>query len=277
MVKMEILSFKEMQSIAANILKNLVVLCDKLGLRYSIAYGSLIGAVRHHGFIPWDDDIDIWMPRPDYEKLVKYWFDNEDLLMPYKLMNTDNNPYYPHMITRIVDTRTWIDVENEKDCGLGLFVDIYVHDGLGCDYEKATSYLWKSRRNSSLLFLSAREHFSKGLTKGWMKILTKYPAFIYSKLMGKKYFVNQAKKLCEGLDFEHSEYVACVGWCSYRPPRELLKKEWFDELIELNFEDFKVKAPKKYHEVLTQIYGDYMKLPPPRERIAHHLYTAYKK
>ena len=79
------------------------------------------------------------------------------------------------------------------------------------------------------------------------------------------------------LAFENSEYVACVCWCSYRPPRELLKKEWFNELIDMDYEGFKVKVPKRYHEVLTHIYGDYMQLPPEKERIAHHLYTAYRK
>lgn len=273
---MEKLTFKEMQSIAANILKEFAALCNKLGLRYSIAYGSLIGAVRHHGFIPWDDDVDVWMPRPDFEKLVKYWQENEEHLMPYKLMNTDNDPDYPHMITRIVDTRTWIDVVNEKDCGLGLFVDIYVHDGLGDNFDEATAYLWKSRRNSSLFFLSVRDHFHIGLTKG-LKIIIKYPAYLYAKLRGKRHFIQRAKQLCQALDYENSKYVACVCWCSYRPPRELLKKEWLEELIELDFEGFKVKAPKRYHEVLTHIYGDYMKLPPEKDRIAHHLYTAYRK
>lgn len=87
--------------------------------------------MRHKGFIPWDDDVDIMMPRDDYQKLISYFKDNSEKLKPLELFSYYNNEKYPHMISRISDSRYILDVDNEADYGIGLFVDIYPMDGVG--------------------------------------------------------------------------------------------------------------------------------------------------
>lgn len=274
---MKELSFSEVQQTSLGVLKAITDVCDHQGFRYSLAYGTLIGAVRHHGFIPWDDDIDIWMPRPDYDRLMTYLEQNEESLLPYKALNVFKNKDYPHMITRIIDTRTTIDVVNEKECGLGVFVDVLVLDGVGNDYEKALEIMKKARKNSSLLFLSARRYYHFGNTKGWKKRLLKIPAFIYTHLRSKMHYMKKAMAMVDGLDYENSQYVGVVRWCTYSPKRETFKKEWFDQVIKMQFDKYEFYVTKHYHEVLTQLYGDYMQLPPEEDRTHHHLFTAYSK
>ena len=274
---MEKLELRDVQKTAVGILQKIDFICQQLHIKYFIAYGTLIGAIRHQGFIPWDDDIDIMMSRPDYEIFMAFWKDNIDNLKPYECMTIENNPLYPHMITRISDSRTWLDVINEKDCGLGVFVDIFVLEGLGNDYKKALAIMRKARNISSLLFLSSRKYFHFGLTKGILKKILKIPAYIYTHLLGKMYFVNKSKKLVKGLDFEKSNYVGPVYWLTYSPEKEIIPKNWAEELIRVKFEGYDFFAPEHYDEILRNIYGDYMQLPPEKDRIAHHLYVAYKK
>ena len=134
--------------------------------------------MRHKGFIPWDDDVDIMMPRDDYQKLISYFKDNSEKLKPLELFSYYNNEKYPHMISRISDSRYILDVDNEADYGIGLFVDIYPMDGVGNSEEEYTSRKKLASKYSSLCFLSTREHFEFGTTKGLKIKIIKIPAYI---------------------------------------------------------------------------------------------------
>ena len=131
------LTMRENQQAAAEVMSVIHQICKKLDLKYFLAYGTLIGAVRHQGYIPWDDDLDIMMPRQDYDKLMAYFQENAEELAPYTLFTPDTVADYPYMIARVCDSRYEIETENEKDCGMGAFVDIYPLDGLGNDYHEA--------------------------------------------------------------------------------------------------------------------------------------------
>lgn len=148
----EPLALEEIQEASLHILEKIADLCDQLHLRYYLIYGTLIGAIRHKGFIPWDDDLDIMMPRPDYEKLITYFIENTDALRPLELFEPRVNPDYPYMIARISDNRYILDVTNEKDYGIGVFIDIYPYDGLGNTPKEALHYGLKGDRLSSLCF-----------------------------------------------------------------------------------------------------------------------------
>ena len=106
------LSLSEIQAGSLRILKTIDKVCNILNLRYFLAYGTLIGAIRHKNFIPWDDDIDIMMPRDDYKLLIDYFIKHKDELTPLELFSYYNNPKYPYMISRISDNRFYLDVEN---------------------------------------------------------------------------------------------------------------------------------------------------------------------
>ena len=105
---MKELSLREIQLSSLYILKAIADICEKHGIEYSLAYGTLLGAVRHKGFIPWDDDIDIMMSRPNYNRFVSFFIEKQNDYMPLKLVNMETEPCCPHFITRITDTRFYL-------------------------------------------------------------------------------------------------------------------------------------------------------------------------
>ena len=127
MVQVE-MSIDEIHEATLEILKVIDSIAKKLKIKYFMAYGSLIGVVRHKGFIPWDDDLDLMMLREDYEKFLVYFAEHEQELMPYKIFTNRNNKDYPNMIARVCNVNYPIQVENEIPCGMGIFVDIYPID-----------------------------------------------------------------------------------------------------------------------------------------------------
>lgn len=270
------MKMEDIQKVSLEILKSMTDIMDKQGLKYVLAYGTLIGAIRHKGYIPWDDDVDIMMGRPDYEKFIKYYNTHKEEFGHLEVMNMDNNKDYPYMITRVSDSRYEIEVDNERKCGLGIFVDIYPLDGIGNTVEEGKSILIESCKYPSSIFLATRKHYHFGTTKGWKKRLLKVPAFIYTHLMGKMYFVNKLNKLLSNLDYEGSKYVGCPAWTNY-PYIDVFEKDWIEDRIKWQFDKYEFYIPKEYDKVLRVTYGEYMKLPPEEDRIYHHLYLAYKK
>lgn len=269
------LSMNEVQQEAIEILKQVSDICEKLNIEYFLAYGTLIGAIRHEGFIPWDDDIDIMMPRNDYDRLCEYFVQNDNLIGDLKWFSPETNKDYPYMIARISSMKYVIDTDNEKPSGLGLFIDVYPLDGMGDDLELAKKRKKKINRTISLCFLSTRLSFKKGYTRSKLKMLIKYPAFIYSHLMGRDYFFKKIKKQAQLMDYNSSKYVGCVVWGSDDGVRAIFPKEWVDKTVDWKFAEYQFKVPKEYDCILRQLYGDYMQLPPEEDRIAHHFYSAY--
>lgn len=270
------LTMRENQQAAAQVMSVIHQICKKLDLKYFLAYGTLIGAVRHQGYIPWDDDLDIMMPRPDYDKLMAYFQENAEELAPYTLFTPDTVSDYPYMISRVCDSRYEIETENEKDCGMGAFVDIYPLDGLGNDFDQAVKFSLGSGKYASLCFLSTRLRCVKGLTTSKLRLLIKLPAFWLAKLVGKRWFMNKLTARAKSCDYEKSDYVGVVVWES-GGENAVFPKAWFEDPQEVDFEAYRFYIPARYHEILTKCYGDYMQLPPENERIAHHFYKIYRR
>ena len=185
---MKEISIKEAQKAMLEILKKIDEICDEQNITYFLMYGTLIGAVRHKGIIPWDDDIDIMMPRDDYDKFINYFLKYQDELKPYELYSQKNRKNYPYIIARISDSRYILDSKNEKDYGIGLFVDIYPFDGMGNNKEEAIRLGKKADHLSSLCFLTSRLHFGVDNTKSKLKMALKIPAYIYAKIKKKIFY-----------------------------------------------------------------------------------------
>ena len=268
------LSIKEIQKISLEILKTVTDLCEILHLHYYLIYGTLLGAVRHNGFIPWDDDIDIMMPRPDYDVLLEYLRNNK--INNLSLYNHITCNDYPYMISRISDDRYIIEAENEKSVGMGIFIDIYPYDGLGKTKKEALKYGLKGDRLSSFCYQATRTHFAIETTTSFTRKIIKFPFFIVAKLIGKDVFKKKLEKLANKIDYKNSEYIGCVVWLS-GGEKDIFLRKWFDETILIPFENYSFRIPLNYDEILKHIYGDYMKLPPEKDRIGHHCYKAYKK
>ncbi len=271
------LTIKENQEEALKILVRIAEICSKLRLRYYLAYGTLLGAVRHKGFIPWDDDVDIMMPRDDYKKLIDYFMKNAEALKPLELFCPSNNKNYPFYIARISNNEFELEVDNEEPYGMGTFIDIYPLDGVGNDKKGAVKLRRKGKRLSSYCFLATRNRFEKGTTSSKFRLLVKLPAYIYAKIRGKEHFLRELEKLSKKCNYNNSNFVSCVTWGGAGNEKDILPEEWFGEGISLPFEDYSFLVPVKYREILTFFYGDYMQLPPESERIGHHFYRTYRK
>lgn len=268
------LTMQEIQAVSLEILKQVADLCEELDLRYALIYGTLIGAVRHHGYIPWDDDVDIMMPRPDYDKLLSYLSNHK--LPNLTLFNRQTCPAYPYMISRISDDRYILEMENEESVGMGVFIDIYPYDGLGKTKEEAVRFGLKGDRLSSLCYQATRKHFAIETTTSPIRKLIKYPIFLASKMIGKELFQNKLEKLARAKDYETSEYIGCIIWLSWGE-KDIFPRKWFDETVVMPFDKYLFRVPKHYDEVLRHEYGDYMQLPPEKDRIGHHYFKAYRK
>ncbi len=270
------ISVEESQAIATEILHTIAEICEAQSLRYYLMYGTLIGAVRHKGCIPWDDDIDIMMPRPDYDQLLAYFYEHADAYPRLRVFNHDVCKDYPYMITRISDDRYEIKMANEKSYGMGVFVDIYPYDGLGNTPEEALQYGLKGDRLSSLCYQATRDHFAIETTTSALRKVLKFPAYLLAKCMGKDRFQDKLEKLARVKAYDASEYVGCVVWLS-GGMKDIFPRKWFDDFIMVPFGKYEFRIPKHYHEILQKIYGDYMQLPPENERIGHHDYVVYEK
>jgi lipopolysaccharide cholinephosphotransferase len=270
------LTIKETQQVSLEILYTITQICEKQGLRYSLIYGTLIGAIRHQDYIPWDDDVDIMMPRPDYEKLLKY-LEKHIKDYPYlRVFNCDKCKKYPYMITRISDDRYIIKMENEKPYGMGIFIDIYPYDGLGMTKKEAVKYGMKGDRLSSMCYQATRDHFAIETTTSIIRKIIKFPIYAIAKLIGKNYFQKKLQRLAGLKAYDKSKYIGCVVWLS-GGEKDIFLRKWFDETIFKPFGKYEFRVPKEYDKVLRHTYGDYMKLPPKEERIGHHYYKVYQK
>ncbi len=268
------LNLNEIQSASLSVLDKLVEIINQLNLHYSLAWGTLLGAVRHQGFIPWDDDIDIMMPRPDYEKLLDFCIKNQDEILPYNLINIRSNDNYVYVLSRFSDSRYTVDYTNVRNYGLGVFVDIYPIDGLGTNYEKAKYYNRRNALKKRLAKLLEPDKFLKS-PNGIFKTILKYPSYIIAKLIGRQRLLKSVDNSCSSVSYSESSFVGIPT--VEIEDKYIMPKDWFDSYEFLLFETNKYSVISKYKEFLKQRYGDYMKLPPENERIAHHYYSVYKK
>ena len=253
---------KIIQDKILSILKEFINICEENNLTYYALGGTLLGAVRHQGFIPWDDDIDIGMLREDYEKFKKM----APNLLPSNL-SIVNNPLNLD-ITQLVDKNVTIKFINAES---NVFIDIFPLDG----YPEKGSFAAKLH-SSRVLFqrmlckisiLDLLEDKDRGTIENLIVKISK--TLRIQKLLPKDALVKNLHKLIQKYDFKTSPYVGNVLG-RYRE-REIVPSEYFKEPVSLIFEDTMINCPTKYKKYLSEIYGDYMKLPPVEDRVAHNI------
>ncbi|MDO5101149.1 MAG: LicD family protein [Eubacteriales bacterium] len=266
----EITDLEEIQKRELEILDYVKETCDKLGLKYFLAYGTLIGAIRHKGFIPWDDDVDLCMLRDDYEKLQDYLIANED--EKFGLMSYKNNQSYVYSFMKIYDKSTHL-VERDVfvDAGIGLYIDIFPLDGYDDDESIRAKMrkLIKKRQLSCYTF--AGIYNSKNVISTMIRNMF---VVIYSFANARNY-AEKIEKLSMSRRIEDYEYCDYVGLKAMKRPT--IKKEWFAETIDVEFCGRFYKAPAMYDQVLRADYGDYMVLPPKDQQVTHHNFRVWHK
>lgn len=266
---MKSITIEEIKDLELEILKYVDKFARKEGIEYFLASGTLLGAVRHQGFIPWDDDIDIYMPRQSYDIFVKKFNDIESR---YRLLDVSNTKDYPYAFAKVIDLTTEIDEYRFKPYKAGVYIDVFPLDDVGNNMEsiiKVNRQLNKYRQ--LLTFKTVRLSYYHGLKKIGI-LIAKIAALFYKR----EKLISKIDALSQCLRSDNSTYIACMVMLSYGI-REVYNKSWFEECVELKFEGQSFRAPKGYVDVLTSMYGEYMKLPPKEKQVTHHSFDAWYK
>ena len=265
----EVTDIREIQQMELGIMEYIHEACQKIGVKYFLAYGSLIGAVRHKGFIPWDDDMDICMLREDYEKLQDYLIANPD--ERYEVMSYKNNLNYVYPFMKVQDNHTYLLEEDVRiDSNMGIYVDIFPVDGYedDADFKNKMTKLIKKRQLSCYTF--------KGITntKSLLNSLIRYISVVIFYFTNTNKFVEQIDELAKSRAVADYEQVDYLIYKDMNKP--VWKREWLEQVIVGTFEGKEFMIPKHYHEILTSDYGDYMQLPPLEQRVSHHDFKLWK-
>jgi lipopolysaccharide cholinephosphotransferase len=263
------LPFADLRTRQVRILDTIVEHCRRHGLTVYLCAGSLLGAVRHQGFIPWDDDIDIMLPRPDYERLcASFATTGTSKRMSIRSLATDSTYQLP--FAKVCDDTTVLDVESDVVSGIGIYVDVFPVDG------------WLPsgpRRRAQRAALLALQKLFK------IKHLSVTP----SRSRLKNTVLSAGKALLAALSAR--EIARAMTWVARRAAfadsadggvivwgyREVVPVRSYGTAQQVDFEGRQVPAPADTHDVLERIYGDYMTLPPENKRVTHHRFTAYAR
>ena len=263
------ITFQEMRDIQLGLLDAVHDFCGRRNLRYSLGGGTLLGAIRHKGFIPWDDDVDIMMPRPDYELFIRY-FKHE--YIEIQTPDNDHEAYIP--FAKIYDGRTVLEEFYAKN---GVFIDLFPIDGLPCErmlpeYLKiqsmATTNLYRIHDYNTKAFYQYESGKPRLLvsTKYWIKHLF-YPS--------REKCLQILKDLHASYDFETAEFAGAI--CGAYAAKEHMRKSTFENYIPLQFENRTYMGIEDYDSYLKKHYGDYMQIPPKDQQKASHHFVVYWK
>ena len=257
---------QELQNKEIEILQAIHDACEKLGLRYTLIFGSLLGAVRHKGFIPWDDDVDIYMPREDYdifmEKGQQFLPDN------MRIQHHTTEADCPNIYAKVRDnTTTFLHREHiDLDINHGVFVDIFPVDRM-----KNSSFRAKCEFNIRKLFNMVNGCYDKAyvdtIVSPVKKIIALFIHHVVCKILvqpSRADFIRREEQRRRNLNINSDD---CTFLCLYQCKTIEFSVFWERELFE--FGDHLFYAPKETHRILSETYGDYMQLPPENKRITH--------
>lgn len=265
--KQKKISLKEKKSIMLHMMDEIDAFCRENELKYFLVGGTLLGAIRHKGYIPWDDDIDIGMPREDFNIFINSFASKSGNV---KVINYQNYNHYIWPSAKVIDNRTkLIELGNTKS-SIGVFIDVFPFDGVIGTYEdliadvKSVS-LWKNMLELKYLRIDPKRSIIKNIVVTLGKVLKIVP----DKWLIKK--INSIEK--KSVPFSNCDYV-----CNFNGAwgtREITKSINFLETIDGDFEGRKYCIPVGYDDYLKTVYGDYMKLPPKEQQVTHHSSEAY--
>lgn len=259
----------EYKQILVSIIKDIDLFCKINDIKYYIEGGTLLGAVRHKGFIPWDDDIDIMMPRKDYERFLNCYNSRNSR---YKVISINNSPKYYLTYAKVIDTRTVLKEDCSTDLELGAFVDVFPHDKF-TSKEDAVKINRRVKFYRDILLaknirIKSSRKFYKNLILTTMKIIGAF----WSK--GK--LIEKIDEISSSQLNERSQVLAPMV-SMIDGERSILPVDYFENTTLVEFEGLMLNAPLKWHEFLVSVFGDYMKLPPEEQRVSHHNFKVWLK
>lgn len=262
----EKLTLDEVKHIQLEILDYVDKTLKAAGIEYWLDGGTLLGCIRHKGYIPWDDDIDLIVRRRDYHKAIDALSKDDR----FKALSMYNNDGYFYLFAKVTDSHTHIV---EKDAAeipeLGIYVDLFPLDTLPDDEDRRNKFYDRIFRLRSLLYYSLipKEKYKTASAAKKIK-------YHLGRLYGWKRAMRKIDSLCVKSSASNTKYAVDIvaAWHKHRD----VVLSAFDETIEGEFEGRMYPIPKGYHDYLTALYGNYMQLPPESERVLKHDFAAYK-
>ena len=260
---------EEQKDILLDMLKTLDRFCEEQNIRYFMASGSLLGTIRHKGFIPWDDDIDVVMPRNDYERFLSTFH----TLKPYRVISIRNNDQYYLQFGKLIAENTILKEPVDSDLKLGVYIDLFPLDNMSDDYEVAKKFynqvdrLKKKLMIRNYIWLDQRPLYQNLIIKG-------AKAIVHGKRETMLEQIDRKSRTFQSNTFSKYVGVVCSGTYGYK---EIMESEWYREAMRMPFEDMEVSVPVGYDKILRQMYGDYMEWPPLEKRVSRHTYEVWSK
>lgn len=264
---MKKLSVEEVRQEQVKVLKAVKEYCDKNDIKYFLSHGTLLGAIRHDGFIPWDDDIDICMLREDYQTFIEHFNAPEN---PYQVYCCENDPKYCYPFAKISEKNT---IFRENTNGLmpemGINIDCFPIDYIVLENESDQRVVRKIRRMKKVRDFRGIRHKNRGVIKETLLSVIHFVLSFFN--------LNKMARKINQLAAENTQKCKtdpnAKAWCY--EDKTFLPRDSFDTYLMHTFEQEDYKIPVQYDQLLRLEYGDYMELPPVEKRVAHHDFTAY--
>ncbi|HOP10569.1 MAG TPA: LicD family protein [Oscillospiraceae bacterium] len=269
------LTLDEIRKIELEILTAFDLFCRENDLRYSLGFGTMIGAARHRGFIPWDDDIDVIMPRQDYMKFIRLTnsgMGRYAVESPYK-KKTKSAPPHPYLYTKICDNDTiWLSYPKQWKIEMGVNIDVFPIDGLPADSAKTERHVQRTEKRALVFWIFHMSHYRKNWcepTLPWRCVNT------VRMLLPQGAAIRFVDRLRMKYPCESTGHIGLLTACYGGRERALLTD--IAECVDMEFEGKTFKAMVGYDRLLRNTYGDYMTPPPPEERVRKHDFVAFSK
>lgn len=262
------IQIEELKQIQIDILKEVQIFCKENFVIYSLGCGSLLGAIRHKGFIPWDDDIDIYMYRTDYNKFIKSF--PSDYLGFLELVSLERDKNWDRPYAKVYDKRTIMEEDCVTSKTIGVGIDIFPIDNVPDDFKEWNTFLKKQRFLQNIFSLLSIKISSK---RSFFKNILLFIAQVSMGIIGRRRLALYIDKFIQ--QYKDKECTFVYESCQGAGIKNRFKRIIFSDIIEIPFGNTQFCAFKDADEYLRNAYGDYMKLPPLEKQVSHHVFKAY--